>query len=187
MISIKQFMELVNYRISEGGKYCWHCYGEDAYTLDSWDGDQNGSSFTIIFDTKTQMVFEVQAHDYRRNRAYRMINPLYEKANREEARNRESDWAEAWEDVNYVDLETDEDFLEKASAIFDGEDYDTRVSVPVDFTDEELLRYMTLAHERDITFNQLVEEALRNAIEEAKRDPDGFKARAQARLAAQDC
>ena len=83
-----------------------------------------------------------------------------------------------------MDLETDEDFLEKASAIFDGKDYDTRVSIPVDFTDEELLRYMTLAHERDITFNQLVEEALRHAIEEAKRDPEGFKARAHARIAA---
>jgi hypothetical protein len=38
------------------------------------------------------------------------------------------------------------------------------VSVPVDFTDEELLAYMKIAHERDITFNQLVEEALREAI-----------------------
>jgi hypothetical protein len=27
-----------------------------------------------------------------------------------------------------------------------------------------------LAHERDITFNQLVEEALKNAIEQAKKE-----------------
>jgi len=53
-------------------------------------------------------------------------------------------------------------------AIIAGEDYDTRVQVPVDFTDEELLTYMKLAHERDITFNQLVEEALRAAIDEYK-------------------
>jgi hypothetical protein len=49
-----------------------------------------------------------------------------------------------------------------------GEDYDTRVSVPVDFTDEELLTYMTMAHERDMTFNQFVEQALREAIENVK-------------------
>jgi len=67
-----------------------------------------------------------------------------------------------------------------------GEDYDTRVSVPINFTDEELLKYMKLAHERDITFNQLVEEALREAIEEHKRDPEGAKARAQQWLADHD-
>jgi hypothetical protein len=54
--------------------------------------------------------------------------------------------------------------LEKGAAICTGEDYDTRVSMPVDFTDEELLKYMKLAHERDITFNQFVEEALEAAI-----------------------
>jgi hypothetical protein len=42
--------------------------------------------------------------------------------------------------------------------------------VSVDFSDDELLKYMKLAHERDITFNQLVEEALRAAIERYKLD-----------------
>ena len=36
------------------------------------------------------------------------------------------------------------------------------------FSDEDLLQYMKLAHERDITFNQFIEEALRHAIEEVK-------------------
>lgn len=40
-------------------------------------------------------------------------------------------------------------------------------SVEVDFSDEELLQYMKLAHEKDITFNKFVENALRRAIEEA--------------------
>jgi hypothetical protein len=53
-------------------------------------------------------------------------------------------------------------------AIREGEDYDTRVLMPVEFSDEDLLKYMKLAHERDITFNQLVEEALLMAIEEHK-------------------
>jgi collagenase-like PrtC family protease len=85
----------------------------------------------------------------------------------------------AWEDIEYVDLEADADFMQKALAIAAGEDYDTRVSVPLDFTDEELLKYMTMAHERDMTFNAFVEEALRAAIEDHKRDPEGMKARAQ--------
>jgi hypothetical protein len=57
-------------------------------------------------------------------------------------------------------------------AIREGEDYDTRVLMPVEFSDEDLLKYMKLAHERDITFNQLVEEALLAAIKEHKIELD---------------
>jgi collagenase-like PrtC family protease len=63
-------------------------------------------------------------------------------------------------------LDVDDDFIQKALAIRAGEKYDTRVQIPVDFSDEELLQYMKLAHDRDMTFNEFVEEALRHAISE---------------------
>jgi hypothetical protein len=63
-------------------------------------------------------------------------------------------------------------------AIREGEEYDTRIQVPVNFTDEDLLAYMKLAHERDITFNQLVEQALLEAIAEYEQDPKGMKQKA---------
>jgi hypothetical protein len=165
MITLKEWMEIVDYRITEGSDYCWHCYGNDVHMLDSWNGEQDGHSFTVIFDTKTQVVYEVQAHDYVHNRAYRMINPDFQKKNRKEAKKRDIDKNNAWDDVNYVDIEVDDDFFQKCLAIKAGEDYDTRVSVPMDFSDEELLQYMKLAHEQDITFNQLVERALREALD----------------------
>ena len=167
MITMKEWMELVGYRITEGSDYMWQCYGSNAYALDSWNGEQDGHSFTVIFDTKDQTVYEVQAHDYVHNRAYRMINPDFQKKNKKEAKKRDIDKDNAWDDVNYVDLDVDDDFFQKCLAIQEGEDYDTRVSVPMEFSDEELLTYMKLAHERDITFNQLVEEVLRHAIAEA--------------------
>jgi len=167
MITLKEWMEIVDYRITEGSDYCWHCYGNDVHMLDSWNGEQDGHSFTVIFDTKTQVVYEVQAHDYVHDRAYRMINPDFQKKNKKEAKKRDIDKNNAWDDVNYVDIEVDDDFFQKCLAIKAGEDYDTRVSVPMDFSDEELLQYMKLAHEQDITFNQLVEQALREAIDRA--------------------
>lgn len=169
MITLKEFMEIVDYRITEGSDYGWQCYGPNAHTLDSWNGEQDGHSFSIIFDTKTQEVYEVQAHDYRKQRAYRLINPDYKDAHNDEAAERDVNLGEAWDDVDYVDLEVDDDWIQKALSIAAEEDYDTRIQVPVDFSDEELLKYMKLAHERDITFNQLVEESLRHAIAEAKR------------------
>jgi len=166
MISMKEWMELVDYRITEGSDYGWECYGPNSYALDSWNGEQDGHSFSIVFDTKTQEVYEVQAHDYVHNRAYRMFNPDYKFEHAVESANREVSLDEAWDDVNYVDLDVDDDFIQKCLAIRAGEDYDTRVSVPVNFSDEELLAYMKIAHDRDITFNQLVEEALRAAIDD---------------------
>lgn len=169
MITLKDFMETVDYKVTEGSDYCWNCYGENAYRLDSWNQDQQGHTVAIVFDTRTHMVYEANAYDYKREHAYRLINPDFKDAHSAESSDRGVLENQAWDEVNYVDLETDEDFLAKARAIVADEDYDTRVSVPIDFTDQELLTYMKLAHERDITFNQLVEEALRNVIQELKR------------------
>jgi hypothetical protein len=168
MITLKEWMEVTNYRITEGSDY--YAYG-GAYALTSWSGEQDGYSLEIIFDQKTQTVYEVQACDYKHNRAYRLINELYKE---EEGRD-----DEAWDDAKWIDLESDDDWIQKALAIVAGEDYDTRVSIPIDIPDHELLQYMKMAHERDVTFNQFVEQALRHAIEEHRRDPEGARARAQ--------
>ncbi len=168
MITVKEFMEIIDYKITEGSQYMWNCYGPNAYRLDSWNGHQDGHSVSIIFDTNTQEVYEVSAYDYRNNRAYRLINPDYKAEHDLEAEGRNILGNQAWDDVDYVDLDVDDDFIQKAIAIVAEEDYDTRVQMQVEFSDDELLQYMKLAHDRDITFNQLVEEALRFAIEEHK-------------------
>ena len=168
MITIKEWMELTDYKITEGSEYGWGCYGPNSFTLDSWNGvhGTGGYSFSIVFSTKTQKVYEVSMCDYTNDRAYRMINPKNQEKHRKEALARDVNLNEAWDEVDYVDLDVVDDFIQKALAIRAGEPYDTRVQVPVDFSDEDLLQYMKLAHERDMTFNELVEEALRFAIEE---------------------
>lgn len=175
MITLKEWMEVVGYRVTEGSDFCWNCYGANAYSLDSWSGEQDGHSFCITFDTKTQVVYEVQSHDYKHQRAYRLINPDFKSRRDGESTDRNVSLDQAWDEVNYVDLEEDDDWIQKALAIAQGEDYDTRVSIPVDFADEELFKYMKMAHERDITLNQLIEEALRAAISDFEEDPEAFK------------
>jgi len=166
MITMKEWMELVDYRITEGSDYGWQCYGPNVYQLDSWNGEQDGHSFSIIFDTRDQTVYEVQAHDYVHNRAYRMINEDYAKKMKKEAKRRDVDRNEAWDEVNYVDLEVDDDFIQKCLAIREGEDYDTRVVVPLDLDNDLMFDLMKMAHEKDITLNQMVEEVLRRVIDE---------------------
>jgi hypothetical protein len=165
MITLKEWMEATGFRITEGSDYGWNCYGDNSYRLDSWNGEQDGHSASIVFDTRTHEVYEVSVCDYTRNRAYRLINPEYLEANKAEARNNEVEFREAWDDVNYTDLEVNEDMMAKIIAIFNEEDYDTRVEVPLDLDDDLLFALMKQAHERDITLNQMVEQVLTAAIQ----------------------
>ena len=153
MITLKQFMETVNYRINEGSD--WNGFSPHAYSLDSWNGNQDGHSLCVIFDTKDQTVYSVQACDYKNNRAYRLTHPDHT----------EDLDKDAWDDVTWIDLETDEDWLAKAKAIVAGEDYDTRVSVPLDLGEDELFRLMSMAHEQDITLNQLVIKVIQQVVD----------------------
>jgi hypothetical protein len=157
-------MELVEYRITEGDSYGWSCFGDRAHSLSSWNGDHDGWSFNMVFDTETQVVYTAEVCDYARQRAYRLMNPDFKQAHDDEARSRDVDPKEAWDAVNYVDLDDDKDFCEKAEAIRDGIEYDTRVNMPLTVPDDVLFELMKRAHEQDITLNQLVEQVLWEAI-----------------------
>lgn len=178
-MQLKDFLETIDYRITEGSGYQWQCFGPNAYCLDHWNGDHDGASLSVCFDKQDQTVYQVDAHDYANRRSYRWTNPEFVEQFKAEAATR-GVTDEAYDEVNFIDLETEQDYLEKARAIFLGQDYDTRVSVPVDFSDQDLLKYMILAHERDITFNQLITEALIEAIDQYKRDPQAQRLKAQA-------
>lgn len=162
MITLKQWLELVNYRISNGDKYTWNCYGADAHTLSSWNGihDQGGHSTDITFDTKTQTVYEVCVCDYTRKRAYRMINPRYVEAHADEADTRGVDMNTAWDNVDYIELDVEEDFTEKATAILSGQDYDTRVMVSLELDHDLELEIYRNAHRLDMTVNDYIQMAL---------------------------
>ena len=169
MITLKDWMEIVDYRITEGSNYGWNCFGFDAYMLDSWNGDHNGHSLSITFDTKTQVVYMAEVHDFKNDRAYRIFNPDYKAGHDAEVKVR-GITDQAWEDDNgkpieYVDLDVNDDFIQKASAIVAGQEYDTSVMLEIDITDEEFVKYARLAHEMDITFNEFVNRALRDAID----------------------
>ena len=167
MITIKEWMEIVNFRITEGSEYCWQCFGSYAYALDSWNGDNiKGYSLTMVFDTRTQVVYQVEVHDYKRERAYSFTNPDFINAYKNEEKARGAiDY-----DYKMTELEVIEDWIEKATAIIAGKKYDKRVQVPLNLPDDEMFELMKLAHAEDITLNKMVEKVLKVAIERAEND-----------------
>ena len=170
MITMKEWMELVDYKITEGSDYGWQCYGPNAYCLDSWNSvhGAGGYSFSIVFSTKTQKVYEVSVCDYTNNRAYRMIAENKRKKHKEEAFLRNVNLNEAWDDVDYTELEVVDDFIQKCLAIKAGEQYDTRVEVPLTLDNDQLFLLMHLAHEKDLTLNEFVEDILTDIINSNK-------------------
>ena len=170
MITMKEWMELVDYKITEGSDYGWSCYGPNAYCLDSWNGvhGKGGYSFSIVFSTKTQKVYEVSVCDYTNDRAYRMIVENKRKKHKEEAFLRNVNLNEAWDDVDYTELEVVDDFIQKCLAIKAGEQYDTRIEVPLTLDNDQLFLLMHLAHEKDLTLNEFVEDILTDIINSNK-------------------
>jgi hypothetical protein len=167
---MKEWMELVDYRITEGGDYGWQCFGPNAYQLSSWNGlhDRGGWSFNIVFSTKTQKVYEVTVCDYTRNRAYRMIVENKQAKHRKEAEHKSELANQAWDDVDYVDLEVDDDFIQKCLSIKAGEDYSTDVSVPLDLPDDLLLFAFKAAHAENMTFNDWMNKMLKSFVDQVK-------------------
>jgi hypothetical protein len=67
-----------------------------------------------------------------------------------------------------IELEIEEDFLEKANAILRGEEYDTRIMVPFNLSEEELELLNTSAAKEGITVDKFVEKLLMELIEREK-------------------
>jgi len=170
MITMKEWMELVDYKVTEGSDYGWQCYGPNAYTLDSWNGvhGKGGYSFSIVFSTKTQKIYEVSVCDYTNDRAYRMIAENKREKHSKEANARNINLNEAWDCIEYTDLEIDDDFIQKCLAIKAGEEYSTDVSIPLDLPDDLLMFAFKCAHAENMTFNDWMNQMLRNFIDKVE-------------------
>lgn len=166
MITLKDFLECVGYRITEGSDYCWDSFGPDAYRLESWDESTTKNSVSVVFDKKTQTVYQIEAWDHENQRTYRWTNPAQLAGYQEECVRRNISFSTSVDNEQYIDIEVDDDILEKARAISAGLEYDCRIQVELNFTDEETFSMMKMAHSMDMSFNEFVGHVLTLAIKE---------------------
>ena len=160
MIKLTKFLNVIGYEIQDKFFLERSIYNQSSNDLvcEISHGD-NRCWLTCTFDVITQEVLEIVAEDYVNKRNYRWTH--------EDFRNKqESD--KNCVGVTYIELEVAEDILEKADAIVGGYDYDTRVVIPVDMSDEDFMLYATAAHKMDVTLNRFFELAITQAIEKHK-------------------
>jgi hypothetical protein len=166
MNTIKNFLDATNYRITGGSEYGWSCFGPNARYLDCDDSEGADGAFSVhtIFDSVNQEVYIIEAWDYVTDREYRWMNPEFRPKFIAESKSRNISSSESLDGRNYIELEVVEDILEKIKCIVAGTEYDTRVKVPLTLDKEQMYELMCMAHEKDITLNELVEEVLLEQI-----------------------
>jgi hypothetical protein len=168
-MNLKQLNQTLDHKITNGSEYQWNCY-PDARFLEY---ESDFAHVSVVFNTTNQIVYEVGISVKRDAwpedmRPYRWLNPDTKDIMIAEAKQRKVKYRKAWDDVKYIDLDLEEDFLEKAKAIFNGEPFDTRIQMEVDLDDETLLKLAVEAHKRDITINKYIEEVLQAFIDKEK-------------------
>lgn len=154
--------EALDHKIVGGSEFQWNCWPNARYL----DYETEHAHASVIFNIDTQEVYCAEVNDKDDNhKPYRWMNPLYKQWYIDDAKERGVDPDQAWDNKKWYDLETQEDWLEKARAIMHGETFDTRIQVPLTLGNDELFKLMTMAHERDITLNQMVEIVLQQALD----------------------
>jgi hypothetical protein len=163
---LNEINEVLGHRITGGSEYQWNCYPDGRYL----DYESDFAHASVIYSTDNQTVYQAEISVKREawdedKKPYRWLNPDYKDALYKESEKRQVDTDIAWDDVKWIDLEMEEDFLEKATAIFNGEEYDTRVKIEFDLDDSSILKLATEAHKRDITLNKMIEIILQEVID----------------------
>jgi hypothetical protein len=157
----------LNHKIAGGSEYQWQCWPNARWL----DYESEFAYASVVFNTETQEVYTAEINDKDdKYKPYRWLNPYYKQNMLDEAKERGVDPNQAWDNVNWYDLETVEDWLTKAGAIMQGLDFDTRIQVPLNLEKEELYKLIEMAHERDITLNHMVEIILEEMISRHRND-----------------
>jgi hypothetical protein len=166
-MKLAQVNEIMAHKITDGSEYQWDCWPNARYL----DYETEYCHVSVVFNSKTQEVYQaevsVKPDEWFPSeiKPYRWLDPRFKEAMITEAKERKVDPNQAWDDVKWYDLETEEDWLYKAEAISIGTGFDERIEVPLTLEDDMLLKLALEAHKRDITLNKMVEILMQEAID----------------------
>ena len=127
-------------------------YGKTAISLEVYGFEFN--KLICVYDIVSQEVLEIIAEDQAVGKSY-----VWQTSDIKGLGNYRD---------HLIELETEEDILEKAEAIFFHKPYDSRIVIPLDIKDEDFLLYAKAAHKLDITINEFMEQAIREMVEKYK-------------------
>jgi hypothetical protein len=82
LVTLKDYLNSVGYKITGGGEFGWNCYGENIFCIDS-EKMNKAKNYTfstdLTFNTKTFTVYEMNSWDYKKKIIYLWVHPRYYK------------------------------------------------------------------------------------------------------------
>lgn len=104
VITLNGFLDLIHYKITEGTKHQWACFGDNAFWLTQLEEETSEYECNIVFDTINKTVYHVSMHDYDAGKSYIWINPAFRQAYIDESNSRGVEPFLAYENVTFIDL-----------------------------------------------------------------------------------
>lgn len=164
-ITIEEFLTAARYHITGGDKFQWSCYGPHARFLDC--ESLNEFSATIVYDTKTQFVYEVDVYDYRNKEytvAIRWIHSKFDLARKQESQNRKIDDTLASDDTPFINTDDSRLMLYYIDKIVQGQHYDLAVDVKMRMQQSLIGTLTKKASDVGVTFDKLVASILEDHV-----------------------
>ena len=104
MSKIKDFLEAINYKLSDSNEYLWDCFGHEVYQLNSHV--LKHCSASITYDSRNQTVYKMEVWDESNIdnlKAYRWINPKYLLSFKLECKKRKHNFKKAIDNFEYIE------------------------------------------------------------------------------------
>lgn len=118
-MKLNQVFDTCNGRVNGGSEYGWKCYGDARY-MDFCDTDGNDDVVNCVYSPSTQQVFEVQVWVNSDNVVYSWRDPEYKKAYKAEAKERNIDPDNAFDDTQYTKVKEEAEILDLAQKMIHG-------------------------------------------------------------------
>jgi hypothetical protein len=118
-MKLNQVFEACGGRVNGGSEFGWACYGDARY-MDFCDSDGNDDVVNCVYSPATQEIFEVQVWVNDDNVVYSWRNPEYKKAYKAEAKERGVDANNAFDNIQYTKVKSEEEILDLAQKMIHG-------------------------------------------------------------------
>lgn len=157
---IQTIFETVGYRIEQSNPFLYQCFGMNnprIYDFVNIDEETSGN-FTADESGK---VYEVIAEIPEIGVCYRWIDKEFRESAVRETLNRGLDPTIAWDDIKFIEIDSEENILLKVKAICNKIHFNDLGLHPTEISDSFFIKVAKMAAERDITFNEMVKLLIR--------------------------
>lgn len=167
-MKLPQLLEKAHYKVSEGSAFLWTCFGQNCRNIVCSDEDLD-VEMDVVYDCLTAEVYTASiSFSARENmRVYRWINPTYQEAYFNEYFERDLDPRQYVDDIQYMECEIEDDFVNKVTDAFETGTTDNTIVVSLELDSTSEMLTIEALGDTNGSLEQLVEVALQDAVNKA--------------------